>query len=135
MGTMLPLRGVCVMTLSVRRRCAGAVHCGPSAVIACAAVSRSACLRQASTRGGQFTSPKDAIPEQIAVALMAMNAEFLQRSALFIRLLQRMAADPQKFADAAREFVERAEALREEEAFDPGAITNVLLEEMRAAYA
>lgn len=85
-------------------------------------------------RDGQFVSPKDAVPEQIAAALMALNGEFLQRSALFIRLLQRIEADPQKFGDACRQFGERAEALRQTGVFDPEAITNELLEEMRAAY-
>ena len=67
-------------------------------------------------------------------ALMALNAEFLQRSALFIRLLQRIEADPQKFGDACRQSGERAEALSQTGVFDPEAITNEILEEMRAAY-
>lgn len=83
---------------------------------------------------GVFISPNEAISEQIAAALMAMNAEFLQRSALFIRLLRRMEADPQKFADASTQFVGRAEALRKNGTFDPEGITNALLEEMRASF-
>ncbi len=83
---------------------------------------------------GRFISPKDAIPEQIAIALMAMNADFLQRSALFIRLFQRMEGDPQKFADAARRCVDRAIRPRQDGALDLEAITNELLEELKAAY-
>jgi AbiV family abortive infection protein len=83
---------------------------------------------------GRFISPKDAIPEEIAVTLMAMNADFLQRSALFVRLLKRMEGDPQKFADAARRCVDRAARLRQDGAFDPEAVTNELMEELKSAY-
>jgi AbiV family abortive infection protein len=85
-------------------------------------------------REGQFVSPKDAIPEPIAAALMELNAEFLRRSALFIRLLKRIEAEPWKFAASSRHFLERAEALRREGNLDPETMTKQLLEEMGANY-
>jgi AbiV family abortive infection protein len=84
-------------------------------------------------RDGQFVSPKEAIPEHIAAGLMELNADFLQRSALFVRLLKRIEAEPQKFATSSRHFFERAEMLRREGSLDPETMTKQLLEEMREA--
>jgi AbiV family abortive infection protein len=36
-------------------------------------------------KNGQFTSPREAISEELAASVMHLNADFLQRSALFIR--------------------------------------------------
>jgi hypothetical protein len=85
--------------------------------------------------GGQFTAPNDAISEELAVAFMHLNADFLRRSENFVRLLQRMESDPHTYADLVRRFKERAEAMRAAGNSDPEKVTSTLMEEMYADYA
>jgi AbiV family abortive infection protein len=81
-----------------------------------------------------FVSPKEVITEAIAVAFMRRNAEFLQRSALFLRLLERMQKDPWRFAEFSREFALRAETLRADKSQDPEIFLSQIMEDMAADY-
>jgi hypothetical protein len=85
-------------------------------------------------KDGRFSSPKEVISEEVAVTAQHLNAEFLQRSALFIRLLQRIENNPEKFLNFSKQFVERAQALLEEGGADPETLTRQLLEEMKDSY-
>jgi AbiV family abortive infection protein len=83
---------------------------------------------------GRFTSPKEAISEELAAAAMHINADFLQRGALFIRLFRRIETAPQKFAEFSHQFINRAKELRESGISDPEILTNRLFEEMESVY-
>jgi AbiV family abortive infection protein len=84
---------------------------------------------------GEFTAPKDAISEAMAVAFMHLNADFLLRSENFVRLLRGMGTQPNLYADLVKRFSDRAEALRGVGDADPEHVTNILMEEMFADYA
>jgi len=86
-------------------------------------------------KDGQFMAPKQAVTEPIAVAFMHLNAEFLQRSDGFVRLLRKMESDPNTYSDLVKRFTERAMALRAEGKSDPESVLDTLMKEMYADYA
>ncbi len=86
-------------------------------------------------KDGEFVSPKDVVTEHMAAALMHMNAEYLQRSALFVRLLRRIESDPKKYAESVTRAIEQAESRRQEGNFDPDKILEEMMEELRMTIA
>jgi AbiV family abortive infection protein len=85
-------------------------------------------------KNGRFSSPKEAITEETAATALHLNGEFLQRSALFIRLLKRIETDPEKYSRFSKQFLERAQILMEDEGLDPETATRQLLEELKDSY-
>ncbi len=84
-------------------------------------------------KGGIFESPKNLIGEEIVAALSALNGDFLSQSALFVRLLTRMANEPDFFREWARQFERRAFELSADKA-DPREVVQQLFEEMGKLY-
>ena len=83
---------------------------------------------------GQFTAPVDEVDEPTAIAFQCVNAFFLKHCDNFLRLLRRMASEPDFYAELTKNFVEQAEALRAAKELDPQQIQDALLEELRANY-
>jgi len=82
-------------------------------------------------KDGRFVSPKDLIPIETVTAMAALNADFLSRASLFVRLLERMANETSTFERFARHFALRAEELRRAGRHDPETLIAELLQEMR----
>jgi AbiV family abortive infection protein len=85
-------------------------------------------------KDGQFISPKDVIPIETVTVMAALNADFLSRASLFVRLLGRMANETSTFEGFARHFALRAEELRRSGKHDPETLMAELLQEMRQIY-
>lgn len=85
-------------------------------------------------KDGQFISPKEVISVETVTVLAALNADFLSRTSLFVRLLGRMANETSTFEGFARHFVQRAEELRRAGKHDPETLMGELLQEMRKIY-
>ena len=66
--------------------------------------------------------------------MAALNADFLSRSALFVRLLRRMAHETESYQEWVQQFAHRAEELKDAGNTDPEKIMEQLLEEMRKTY-
>jgi AbiV family abortive infection protein len=84
---------------------------------------------------GRFTAPAETITEEMAVAFMHLNADFLNRSDNFVRLLCRIESDPNTYAEFAKRIGARAEALRAEGNSHPESVINTLMNEMHAEHA
>jgi AbiV family abortive infection protein len=80
--------------------------------------------------GGKFISPRDVVPEEAAAAMMYINAEFLRRASLFIRLFERMLTEPDKQSEFAKRFAKLMEELRQGGA-SPDAIGEYLAAEIK----
>jgi AbiV family abortive infection protein len=85
-------------------------------------------------KDGESISPKDAIPLETVIVLAALNADFLSRTSLFVRLLGRMTNETSTFEGFVKHFVRRAEELRRAGKRDPETLMGELLREMREIY-
>ncbi len=83
---------------------------------------------------GQFTAPVDEVDEPTAIAFQSLNAFYLNHSLNFLKLLRRMVAEPDFYAESMKNFADQAEALRTDKDVDPQQILDTLMEEMRTNY-
>ncbi len=60
--------------------------------------------------GGRFVAPSEQITEELAVAMQALNGERLAASESFLRLLDRMVAEPENLATLAQDFLRHLES-------------------------
>jgi AbiV family abortive infection protein len=64
-------------------------------------------------RGGKFISPSDQITEEMATQMRELNAFFLEHGSNSLRLLNKMAKDPDAFALQATDFINRLAQLKD----------------------
>jgi AbiV family abortive infection protein len=83
-------------------------------------------------KDGQFTAPLNEVDESTAIAFQRVNAQFLQSCDSLLRLLRRMVLEPNFYAELAKTIVERSEALRKLEGFDPEQTVDALMKELHA---